>query len=132
MATACLPPADSFAAAPSVLPITINVNFDFAGALPETDGSYTILTYSGTLTGSAANFAAVHAGNRFTFVFDDSVPGEIRVKVSGAPVALVWQGGSQGNLWDIGGAANWLNGSEPDAFFQGDEVLFGPPVRGHP
>lgn len=105
---------------------TITVNFDFAGALPETNGTYTILTYGGTRTAGATNFAAANAGNRFTYSFDDSVPGEIRVEVSGAPVALVWQGGAMGNLWDIGGAANWLNGGVPDAFFQGDGVLFDP------
>ncbi len=114
---------------------SVAVAFDFGGALPETNGTYTILTYGGTLTGSAANFAAVNAGNRFTYAFDDAVPGEIRVAVSGAPTTLTWQGGTLGNLWDIGSATNWLGNSGADAFFQGDAVLFGssgstaPPVN---
>lgn len=102
----------------------IAVGFDFAGARPDTNGFYTLITYSGSLTGGATNLIAVNAGNRFTYTFDDSVPGEIRVQVSGAPAELVWQGGMSGNLWDVSGAANWLNGVSTDTFFQGDTVRF--------
>jgi len=109
-----------------VLNGVVTVNFDFAGALPETNGGYTILTYAGSLSGGASNFVAANAGNRFAYTFDDSVPGEIRVHVSGAPAPLVWQGGALGNLWDIGGTTNWLNAGNSDAFFQGDAVMFDP------
>lgn len=109
-----------------VLDGIVAVNFDFATALPETNSFYTILTYGGTLTGGATNFAAANAGNRFSYIFDDSVPGEIRVQISGAPVPLIWQGGALGNLWDVGAATNWLSGVAPDAFYQGDAVLFDP------
>lgn len=107
-----------------VLQGTITVNFDFAGAQPETNGTYTLLTYGGALTGGATNFVAANAGDRFTYVFDDATTGEIRLHVSGAPAALLWQGNSMGNLWDVGGAANWLREGAPDEFYQGDAVLF--------
>ena len=31
-----------------------------------------------------------------------------------------------GNLWDVGGATNWLSGGNPDVFRQGDAVFFDP------
>jgi len=105
---------------------TITVNIDFSGAQPDTNGYYTLITYGGTLAGGAINLVAANAGNRFSYAFDDSVPGEIRVQVTGAPAALVWQGGMMANLWDVGGAANWLNGGSPNAFYQGDPVFFDP------
>jgi autotransporter-associated beta strand protein len=67
---------------------------------------------------------AANAGNRFNYVFDDTTPGEIRVQVSGAPELLVWQGDGSLNVWDANATTNWLRGGSPDAFFQGDSVLF--------
>jgi len=102
----------------------IAVYFQHGQTLPETNGTYTILTYGGNLIGGATNFVAINPGNRFSYVFDDSTPGEIRVHISGAPEALVWQGDGSGNLWDVNVTKNWLRGGNPDAFFQGDTVLF--------
>ncbi|HEX5219931.1 MAG TPA: autotransporter-associated beta strand repeat-containing protein [Verrucomicrobiae bacterium] len=103
---------------------TISVSFHHGLALPETNGTYTLLTYGGILNGGATNFVALNGGNRFNYVFDDATPGEIHVQISGAPEALVWQGDGSGNLWDVNATTNWLRGGNPDAFFQGDTVLF--------
>lgn len=107
-----------------ILDGVITVNFNHGLTLPTTEGSYAILTYGGTLSGTAANLVAANAGNRFVYTFDDSVPGEIRVHVSGAPAALVWQGDGSENVWNVATTTNWLRGGLPDAFFQSDEVLF--------
>lgn len=100
------------------------INFDFASSLPDTNGSYTILTYGGTLTGGASNLIAATAGRRFGYVFDDSVPGEIQVHVSGAPESLTWVGDGAANNWDVAGDTNWSRGGTSDAFFQNDSVRF--------
>jgi len=102
----------------------ISVHCDFGSSLPETNGSYLILTYGGTLTGGASNLVAADDGHRFGYVFDDSIPGEIRVQVSGAPESLTWVGDGAANTWDVAAATNWLRGQSPDAFFQGDTVRF--------
>ncbi len=107
-----------------ILDGTIAVNFQHGQTWPETNGTYTLFTYGGSLSGGASNFVAANAGNRFSYVFDDSTPGEIRVQISGAPEALVWQGDGSANVWDVNVATNWLRGGSPDAFFQGDTVLF--------
>jgi autotransporter-associated beta strand protein len=107
-----------------VLTGQIAVSLDFGGVLPDTNGSYTLLTYSGTLTGGAANLTAANTGRRFTYAFDDSVTGEIRVHVSGAPESLTWAGDGTANEWNVSAATNWLRSGIPDAFFQGDPVLF--------
>ncbi|MFO1512998.1 MAG: autotransporter-associated beta strand repeat-containing protein [Verrucomicrobiota bacterium] len=100
------------------------VNCDFGASHPDTNGPYTLITYVGTLTGGAANLVAANTGHRFTYVFDDSVPGEIRAHVSGAPELLTWTGDGAANTWNLAGATNWSRGGTADAFFQGDAVLF--------
>src|SRR6185369_10170108 len=92
--------------------------------LPASPATYTLMTYSGPLLGGASNLVAISETNRFTYVFDDSVPGEIRVQVSGNPTTLVWHGDGAVNRWDLGSAANWFDGGLPSAFFQLDTVLF--------
>src|SRR6185295_14815139 len=68
------------------------VDFNFLNSLPASPATYTLFAYAGALIGGATNLVAVNATNRYTFTFDDSVPGEIRVQVSGTPGSLVWQG----------------------------------------
>lgn len=90
-------------------------------------GVNTILTYGGTLTGDASNLAlsgtlpTARPGTGFDF----SQPGRINLNFAAAP--LLWSG-SQNNLWD-NTALNWLNGPNPDAFFDLDIVSFGENVR---
>jgi autotransporter-associated beta strand protein len=94
---------------------TVNVAFD---ALPSSmvyGQPILLLTYGGTLTGSAANFTS---GYRTSF----SIPtaGQVDVTFS-SPKALTWSGGSA--AWDLNGAANWNAGA--DKFYQSDSVTFG-------
>jgi len=100
----------------------VAVSFNFLTNGPASPGTYTLLAYTGTLTGGAANLAAVAQTNRYSYTFDDTVPGEIRVHVSGAPAALVWSGA--GNQWDAALSTNWLAGATPEPFQQLDPVVF--------
>ena len=98
--------------------------------MPATGVPYTVVTYSGTLTGSAANLtgAVVNVHGVLTPTFDTtSQPGAILVTFSGSAVAanLVWRGdGPPTNSWQVGVVSNWYNGSSLDQFYQGDAVTF--------
>ena len=92
------------------------------GTLPP--GSYTLITYTGTLTGSAANF---------TVFAPDGLPytvaaggGAVTLTVpSTRPAAgVTWSGGLAGNKWDVAASANWKRSGAADVFVAGDTVTF--------
>ena len=101
----------------------VNVDVTYLNQLPAAPGTYTLLRCTGSLTGGAANFAAVNDTNRFLLAFDDTTPGEIRLQISGAPTALVWSGDGVVNAWNLA-TTNWLDGVSPVNFQQLDSVLF--------
>lgn len=103
---------------------SVAVNFNFLTGLPASPATYTLIRYSGALSGGAANLTAMNATNRYVFAFDDSVPGEIRVHVSGEPAALIWQGDGLLNRWDAQTALNWTDEGSPAQFNQLDRVTF--------
>ncbi|HKQ36856.1 MAG TPA: autotransporter-associated beta strand repeat-containing protein [Verrucomicrobiae bacterium] len=86
----------------------------------ETAGTYRLITYTGTKTGSLT----VSNNSHFTYVLDESTPGEINLTVTGMRGAVRWNSTSSG-IWDLG-APNWfdLNALSAGQFFQGDEVTF--------
>lgn len=45
---------------------------------------------------------------------------------------LVWQGGNNGDVWDAGSTANWLNGGSPSIFNNSDNVTFNATGAAHP
>ncbi len=100
----------------------VQVNFAFFDGKPVIPGTYTIIKFSGTMIGGAANLVAT--GTRYTATFDDTVPGEIRVTFSGAGANMVWAGDGASNRWDIALSPNWRNGGQPDVFRNGDSVVF--------
>jgi autotransporter-associated beta strand protein len=92
------------------------------GSLPP--GTYTLLTYSGALTGSLSNL---------DFKLPDGIPFTaslgsgaltLTVPVTRAPASLTWTGGSGGNAWDLASTMNWSRGGTPDSFVAGDSVTF--------
>ena len=91
-----------------------------------TNGNYVLFQVSGYLNGSPADFAVTPAARQsYTVVYDTvSSPKRVLLQVSGSPASLVWQGGQNGNVWDINATPNWLNGVASDIFFNGDKVLF--------
>ena len=90
-------------------------------------GTYTLLTYSGKLTGGAPNIT-LSTPSRYTLALVDpaTTPGEIRVKVTGSAASLVWRGGAAGavTLWNLNATANWLRGGSASTFLEGDLVTF--------
>jgi fibronectin-binding autotransporter adhesin len=90
------------------------------GSIPA--GTYTLLTYTGTLTGNASNFdVSVPAGTPYTLAAGSGAV-TLTVPVTRAPGAIVWRG--SGAAWDLATSQNWLNGGSPDIFVAGDTVTF--------
>ncbi len=86
-------------------------------------GTYTIFTYTGTLSGGGANVTYPGA-SRQTITVDTSTPNQISLVVSGGPSTDTWSGATNG-LWDINTSANWDNTSTADHFFfNTDNVIF--------
>ncbi len=86
---------------------------------------YTLVTATGSLTATPANFAIANAGNfRQTFTIDTtSVVGSVLLNVAGSAAALTWTGGGAGNAWDINTTSNWSSPG-PDKFYDTDAVTF--------
>jgi autotransporter-associated beta strand protein len=87
-------------------------------------GTYQLISYSGTLTGGASNFVVSPVLTRLTMTPDTSVAGQVNLIVSGGSSNLVWNGGLNGNVWDVNTTSNWFNGVNTDYFFQQDGVTF--------
>lgn len=88
-------------------------------------GTYTLVQYSGALLGSTNNLI-VTSDARYSYTLDTSVPGLLQVTIAGGAGNLTWKGGtpSAPAAWDINTTANWLNGMNPDKFYNGDSVTF--------
>jgi fibronectin-binding autotransporter adhesin len=94
---------------------TVNVGFSQA---PSDSNPFTVLTYSGTLTGSAANLALIGGTTNYRSpVFNDATPGIITLAVGSE--SRTWNGGA---AWDINTSSNWLEGD--NKFLQLDSVTF--------
>jgi len=95
----------------------------------DTNSAYTIMQYSGTLTGGAANIHVVcdNPGYTVTLVDPTTTPASIQVKVIGSPANLLWQGtaAANPNVWDHT-ITNWLNlnTASPAAYHPGDNTIF--------
>lgn len=101
-----------------------------AGAL--TNGSYTVIQYSGSLSGTAANMLLTGFSQPGKLAqLSDATPGQINLIVdSVANDALTWSGTA--NSWDLSGTADWLNGANPWAYTNGDAVTFDNTGAGNP
>ncbi|MES2439513.1 MAG: autotransporter-associated beta strand repeat-containing protein [Verrucomicrobiota bacterium] len=90
------------------------------GTLPA--GTYTLATYTGTLTGAASNFSVtVPPGTPHTLTVGSGMVNLV-IPVTRAPAAVVWRG--SGAAWDLATSQNWLKGGAPDLFVSGDNVTF--------
>ena len=87
-------------------------------------GVYPLVNYSGSLTGSLANFTV--SGLTGIPLALTNPPGQIALVIKSfrAPATLVWTGGSGGNAWDLLTSSNWLNGAARDYFAPNDTVRF--------
>lgn len=85
---------------------------------PSSANTFTVLTYGGTLTGSAANFTLAGAAAYRSVSFDTSVGGIVTASVGAS--SRTWNGGAN---WDAGVSDNWVEGDLK--FFNADAVTFG-------
>lgn len=95
------------------------------GATLQSGGSYEVITFGGSHTGSAADFT-LDASLQTRFTQSISVDSDsVNVDISGSNAALVWRGnnGSNPTFWDVNTTNNFDNGG-PDVFFDLDGVTF--------
>ena len=84
-------------------------------------GTYEVINYAGTLSGSATNLSLTH-NTRYTLSLDSAAAGKIKVNVTGSAQSLTWSGDNGANVWNVNSAANW-NGTI-EKFFNTDSVAF--------
>ncbi len=98
------------------------VLLNVTGSMPY--GRYPLITYTGSLSGSAINLILVGFSQSGAIgTLDSSVPNQIALVVAvGANDNLTWAGPATD--WSLAGSLNWLNGSTPWAYTNGDKVTF--------
>jgi autotransporter-associated beta strand protein len=85
-------------------------------------GTYTLLTYSGTLTGSLSNLTVtLPAGTPYTLAAASGAI-TLTVPVTRSAANVTWRG--TGGAWDLAASQNWLRAGSPDVFVSGDTVAF--------
>jgi hypothetical protein len=92
------------------------------------DGTNTLITYTGSLTGTLANLAVSNPLVRFvlTPVDPTTTLHKIQVVLTVPPANLVWNGAdaTHPTYWDIKTTTNWLNLGTNDIFASADFVTF--------
>jgi fibronectin-binding autotransporter adhesin len=87
-------------------------------------GTYTLLTYGGTLSGSASNFSvSVPDGTPYNLAIGSGAL-TLTIPTTRAASSITWAGGQNGNVWDIANTTNWLRSGSSDVFVSGDQVTF--------
>jgi autotransporter-associated beta strand protein len=104
--------------------LTANNNviaLNFAG-VPQTSTPYTLINYSGTVSGS---FNPTVTGTHYAATVNQG-SGTVSVNLAGSGANLKWDCATNNGFWTVGGATNWLNqgSGSPDVFYDGDSVLF--------
>ncbi len=98
-----------------------------------TNGTYTLINYSGSLTGSVSNLTPTIIGttivpsSRSTYLLGTTATsnGSVTLTVNAQPAAsLTWTGNGTSNVWDLKTTANFKNGSTADVFYNADSVTF--------
>jgi autotransporter-associated beta strand protein len=104
-------------------PTTINLAFN--SVVPPV-GTNTLIRYGSLSGASFANLSIATTNPRYSFTLqNDTVNKAVRLVVTGNPQPLVWLGDGLNNFWDnTGTSSNWLNGVNPDYFYDGDAVTF--------
>jgi autotransporter-associated beta strand protein len=92
------------------------------GGVPDTSAPYTIMTYTGALTGDATNFASgLPTATRYTATFDTTTtPGSVLMSVTGTGENLVWSGATT-NTWNTANTPLLWNADA--AFFQNLDIV---------
>ncbi|MGC3990468.1 MAG: autotransporter-associated beta strand repeat-containing protein [Chthoniobacteraceae bacterium] len=87
-------------------------------------GTYTLLTYTGTLTGSVSNLSVLLPdGVPYTLAAGSGAI-TLTIPVTRAATSITWKGGNNGNAWDLASSQNWLRSGSSDSFVANDTVTF--------
>ncbi len=86
-------------------------------------GTYTLLTYTGSLTGSASNLSVVIPDGTPYTVSLASGALTLTIPVTRASASVTWTGSASG-VWDLSDTANWRLSGAPEVFVSGDAVTF--------
>ena len=99
------------------------VSFTFLNGAPST-GTYTILKYTGSLTGTIPGAITNSAGYIATFSHNTGAKA-IQVTFTSPAQNLVWEGDGGANTWDLTPYSTvWYNDTMNTNFYQGDTVRF--------
>jgi fibronectin-binding autotransporter adhesin len=103
----------------------VTADLRFLDAAPAAfPATYTVLRYGGTRTGGEANLTNAPSRFIWTFSIDETNKAVLATMTGGGPESVVWRGDGVSNVWDVSTTTNWLNGIDPDVFFQNDSVTF--------
>ena len=92
---------------------TLNIVNTSGGQWAPVAGIYDLISYQGTLTGSASSLTVGNPVPNYTYTVGTEHPGWITVNVQSVQTAQEWAGNNN-NQWDTG--ANWEGGSAPGAY----------------
>jgi len=97
------------------------IALNLLGSLPS--ASYHLIKY-GAFSGDVSSLALTgFAGSRLTpTLVNNSANHSIDLSLSGSVGTIVWSG--TGTAWDVVITQDWLNGANPDYFYNGDNVSF--------
>ncbi|MGC4013512.1 MAG: autotransporter-associated beta strand repeat-containing protein [Luteolibacter sp.] len=103
--------------------VTLGGNSEILFATPPAAGTYTILKYTGTLSGSASN---LHANYRNSVIHMGSGTNDAITLDVASPVAITWLNGSSDSTWNVATSQNWYQTGALDytGFYIGDNVVF--------
>lgn len=92
------------------------------------NGTYTLMTYGGSLVGGNISNLALTGGaanTRQTLALDlASSPGNLNLTVTGNGATLKYNNAGATGTWDLNTTANFDNASVTDKFYNGDAVTF--------
>ncbi|BCU77910.1 autotransporter-associated beta strand repeat-containing protein [Luteolibacter sp. LG18] len=94
---------------------------EIAFATPPATGTYTLLKYTGTLSGSTTNLHSNYRGA--VFHMGSGTNDAITVDIA-APVGVTWTNAAADSVWNTAGSANWFDGAANGPFYIGDQVNF--------
>ncbi|MGN6368874.1 MAG: beta strand repeat-containing protein [Phycisphaerae bacterium] len=106
---------------------SIGLNILALGTGAAVGNTYTLFTYSGSLTGNQSNFNVAGAGARTTYTVlpTNTTPGSIQVSVGGSAALDLTYIGNVSSNWSLQGDSNFRDtSSNSQKFFNLDRVTF--------
>ena len=101
------------------------------GTSPLAAGTYTIVQYTGSLSGTTDNLSVLLDGSPVATTRANcavgttaGTNGALTLTVAGSTASLVWAGDGATNAWDVTATSNFLNNGARDMFYQADAVTF--------